>query len=203
MINLNLGAGMRWKERENWVAIDKRYSGDTKNYLKFDLLKDSLLTQFEENSVDLIFTSHTLEHFTFDENCKILKDCYLLLKSGGGLRIVVPDLELICKKYLDKDPEWWKANQIGPAPKSNFQLSFRFLGIIGSNRDYKFFTDRDNEAIIKGAHYFAFDTYLLEEILTRAGFSNIYRCEYRETKFEGFEGLDERPICSLYMEAVK
>ena len=200
MINLNLGSGIEW-EKEDWIAIDKLYVGQ--KGLKFDLLKTSLLTEFKENSVDLIFTSHTLEHFTFNENCKVLKDCYLLLKPGGGLRVVVPDLELICKKYLNKDPDWWKNNQIGPRPKSNFELSILFLNAIGGNRDYEHFLDRDNIAIIRGAHYSGLDTHILKELLIRAGFTNIYQCEYEETRFEEFKDLDGRPRCSLYMEAIK
>lgn len=58
---------------------------------------------WEDNSVDYIYTSHTLEHFDREEGLHFLSESYRVLKLGGIIRILVPDLEVAIKKYLDKE----------------------------------------------------------------------------------------------------
>ena len=51
-------------------------------------------------SVDLIYHSHLLEHLDQEEGEDLIKECFRVLKPGGILRVVVPDLERICRDYL-------------------------------------------------------------------------------------------------------
>jgi predicted SAM-dependent methyltransferase len=55
---------------------------------------------FENNSVDIVYTSHTLEHFTKEDGFMFLKECYRVLKKDGIIRVVVPDLEVFVDKYI-------------------------------------------------------------------------------------------------------
>ena len=55
---------------------------------------------FADNSVYYVYSSHTFEHFTYEESAQIAQDCWRVLRSGGILRIVVPDLELIVREYM-------------------------------------------------------------------------------------------------------
>ena len=57
---------------------------------------------FKNNSVDFLYTSHFVEHLKRYEAVDFLKDCFRILKLGGVLRICVPDIEKISKKYLAK-----------------------------------------------------------------------------------------------------
>jgi predicted SAM-dependent methyltransferase len=50
-------------------------------------------------SVDNIYCSHTLEHFTFNDADLVLKEFYRVLKPGGGIRIIVPNLRLKIEDY--------------------------------------------------------------------------------------------------------
>jgi predicted SAM-dependent methyltransferase len=54
----------------------------------------------KENTVDVIYHSHVLEHLYKDDGEKFIKDCFRVLKPSGIIRIAVPDLEKICKEYL-------------------------------------------------------------------------------------------------------
>lgn len=54
----------------------------------------------ENESFDLAYHSHVLEHFTKDDGNKFLQECYRVLKPGGIIRIAVPDLERIAREYL-------------------------------------------------------------------------------------------------------
>lgn len=59
--------------------------------------------RYKNNSVDHILCSHFLEHVFPEDANLILKDFYRVLKSGGTLHMIVPDLkEQIDKYYSDK-----------------------------------------------------------------------------------------------------
>jgi hypothetical protein len=51
-------------------------------------------------SVDMVYHSHLLEHMDQEEGEDLIKECFRVLKPGGILRVVVPDLERICRDYL-------------------------------------------------------------------------------------------------------
>ena len=51
-------------------------------------------------SVDIVYHSHLLEHLYMEEGEDLIRECFRVLKPGGILRIVVPDLERICRDYL-------------------------------------------------------------------------------------------------------
>jgi predicted SAM-dependent methyltransferase len=53
----------------------------------------------KDNSLDGIFTEHCLEHISFADCEKNLREFYRILKPGGTIRIVVPDGELYADIY--------------------------------------------------------------------------------------------------------
>ena len=55
---------------------------------------------FCDASVSYIYSSHTFEHFSWAESRKVAEECFRVLKPGGTLRIVVPDLGLMVRQYL-------------------------------------------------------------------------------------------------------
>jgi predicted SAM-dependent methyltransferase len=56
---------------------------------------------FSAGSFDAAYGSHVLEHLEPDAASRLLRDCHRILRPGGILRIVVPDLEAIARLYLD------------------------------------------------------------------------------------------------------
>lgn len=65
---------------------------------------------FSDNSFDTVYSSHVLEHFASQRGSSLIRESYRVLKPGGILRTVVPDLEASCREYLrilaisDSDP---------------------------------------------------------------------------------------------------
>lgn len=94
MTKLHLGCGT--KHIDGYINIDIRYlpGVDEVNNVKF-------LRNYKSNTVDEIYASHVLEHFTRWEYKNVLKTWYNILKPGGVLRLAVPDFQAICEHYIE------------------------------------------------------------------------------------------------------
>ena len=62
---------------------------------------------FDDNQFDAVYHSHVLEHLEPADGEKLLSECYRVLRPGGVLRIVVPNLEQIATLYLNYHREAW------------------------------------------------------------------------------------------------
>lgn len=85
---LNLGCGSRFLE--NWTNLD--FISNDPALLAHNLLQP---IPFHENSFDVVYRSHLSEHFTKSDAEIFIGECYKVLRPGGVIRIVVPDLEPI------------------------------------------------------------------------------------------------------------
>lgn len=112
---LNLGCGD--KTPSQWINVD--YSlGATLNKLPMfpvinsrfkifnidwnpNILIHDLRSRFpwKDNSIDVVYCSHTLEHFDKVDGQCFLQECYRVLKQDGIIRIIVPDLSHITSEY--------------------------------------------------------------------------------------------------------
>ena len=66
------------------------------------------LSQFEDESIEIIYVSHVLEHFyhsLHNEMIFTLAEWHRVLKQGGQLMISVPDLQTLCWLYSRPDLE--------------------------------------------------------------------------------------------------
>jgi len=55
---------------------------------------------FSDASFDGVYHSHLLEHMDREVAPMLLRECLRVLKPGAILRVVVPDLELLTRRYL-------------------------------------------------------------------------------------------------------
>jgi len=55
-----------------------------------------------DRSVDVVYTSHMVEHLDRDEVTRFLREVRRVLVPGGIIRIAVPDLRFHVDRYLDK-----------------------------------------------------------------------------------------------------
>lgn len=57
-------------------------------------------------TVENVYSSHTLEHLRYHDADMFLKECHRVLKNGGGIRLVVPNLRLKIEDYkISKDAD--------------------------------------------------------------------------------------------------
>lgn len=92
-ILVNLGCGRRF--HPGWRNFDIAPCHDSVE--RFDVRKR---LPFGDASVDFVYHSHLLEHLPLDDAHAFLLECHRILKPGGAIRVAVPDLEGICRRYL-------------------------------------------------------------------------------------------------------
>lgn len=88
------------------IACGDSYIKGWKNY---DYLPSSEFVQRADllgklpvasNEAELVYSSHFFEHIPVNKVDAFLAECYRITKSGGYIRLVLPDLEELCRSYL-------------------------------------------------------------------------------------------------------
>ena len=90
---LNLGCGYRF--HPSWTNVNFTSTG--KGVIAHNLTQG---IPFADNSFDVVYHSHILEHFPKNSAKSFLQECCRVLRPQGVLRVVVPDLEQIARTYL-------------------------------------------------------------------------------------------------------
>jgi SAM-dependent methyltransferase len=117
-MKLNLGCGSQTPL--DWTNVDYAFGARLAKFPIFKILNKKIhlfdltwndriyihdLTKrfpWKDNSVDIVYTSHTLEHFTRHDGIAFLNECCRILKKDGIIRIIVPDLSQLVRDYLEK-----------------------------------------------------------------------------------------------------
>jgi SAM-dependent methyltransferase len=92
---LNLGCGTSY--HPDWVNLD--IVPQSRGVIACDFRRG---LPFPEGSFDVVYHSHVLEHFTRDEGKAFMEEVSRVVRPGGVVRVVVPDLEDIARLYLEK-----------------------------------------------------------------------------------------------------
>ena len=155
-------------------------------------------------TVDLIFACHMLEHLTYQEGLSFLKECRRVLKPTGGIRIIVPDAELLQKKARDGMMEGL------PTPDGSFG-EIRSSGLVDFGQlnegCEKAKTEQERLwSLLYEAHLSCYDWETLRSAMEEAGFQT-HRAAFREAKTEPSkqiikETLDMIPCLSLLADGV-
>jgi predicted SAM-dependent methyltransferase len=111
LMGLDIGCG------ERKVSVDgySMMSVDIRGEVRPDIVAPLDKIPVPDGSYDLVFASHVLEHVKRADTYKTLKEWRRVLKPGGKLQLVVPDLEtaaielLSCKTTQDTFDILWGA----------------------------------------------------------------------------------------------
>ena len=93
---INLACGDNYIVSNEWLNVD--FESNSKSVKKINLLKK---LPFPDNSFEIIYSSHFIEHIDYNQVDSFLSECSRILKPGGSIRIVTPDFEKLCKFYLN------------------------------------------------------------------------------------------------------
>ena len=104
---LNVGAGGSTMATaiytEDLVHL-KEYTLDIDKNKNPDICADvTNLSGVEDEIVDVVYTSHMMEHLDYYKVVPVIKDFLRITKPGGQVRIVVPDIQSIAAKLVEGD----------------------------------------------------------------------------------------------------
>ncbi len=145
-----------------------------------------------DNSLDLAYHSHMLEHLTYENGLRFISECYRVLKPGGTMRVLVPDIELWINAYTKNDTFFFE--------------KYRAYG--GINKDICVTKGAVFMAMLHGhEHEFGYDFETLKWLVEKLGFTDVKRTLYADGEVENLidlEGHDPiRIMESLCIECKK
>ncbi len=200
MLNVNIGGWKNWHKvseqaKKGWEVLDivgqPKYRHNLNSGEPFPL---------RDNEVDNYYTSETLEHVYMEEFPFVFGEIKRTLKLGGRIRIVVPDVEIFIRAYVNSDNVFFmrhaKERDNNPFPKTTLGYLMTCFYSVGP----KYVRGKPSR---RSGHNTAFDYNSMVWWLGKNGFKDIHRKQYNICS-PVYNGLDfaRYKDTSLYMEAV-
>lgn len=144
---------------------------------------------FEDGTVDFLQSEDFIGQLDFAEAKNLCAECYRVLRPGGALRLLTPDLEVLVRMYLAKDyrlKELWEREVGIPLVTGTLGELVHCALTFAQQRSF-------------------FDEVTLRALLEPAGFE-VYKVAYQQSEFPELRGLDLRSpenAISLYLDCVK
>ena len=162
-----LSGSNRYYTREQYIGL---LSGH--RFVHHDLAHS---LPFADASVDVVYSSHFVEHLFRDEAVVLMRESLRILKPGGLVRIAVPDLA-------------WAVDCYRRGLKREMLEQYFFV---------------EDRSSFLARHKYMYDFDLLRETLESTGFTAIERRAFGEGRAPDLSLLDNRPDETLFVEAVK
>lgn len=124
-------------------------------------------------SLDLVYHSHMLEHLSYLDGIDFLSDCFRCLKLGGRMRILVPDLELWINAYASKNRFFFEEYRKVLDPQIYVTNAQIFMGML-HNHDHKC----------------GYDFESLKWLVEHIGFVNVKRTLYADSTIENIQVIE-------------
>jgi ubiquinone/menaquinone biosynthesis C-methylase UbiE len=143
---------------------------------------------FKENSFSSVYASHVLEHLYLADAQRLLSECRRVLKPGGVIRMVVPDLRSMVTTYLkSKNGGSLASEKAIAADKLNEMLMFRSPERPKGNFLYSFYS------LWKDFHHhkWMYDADSLIGYMEATGFASVSERKYLQSEIPGIEEVEE------------
>ena len=128
-----------------------------------DIVDDaSALNRIEDESVDIIYASHILDHFSRHDTVAILATWRRKLRPGGTLRVAVSDFDAVVVEYI-----------------CSRELTHLLGHIVGGHK-----SAYDKHGVV-------FDETSLSECLLSAGFVDVRRWDWRQTEHRDYDDFSQ------------
>lgn len=117
-------------------AVDRESYGPTHPFLPeppgFYLLDILDWFPFQDGTFDYIVANHSLSDLTFHELPGALSELYRVLRPGGVLRVLVPDLRFAIAAWEQHDPTWFPQGDDLESVDERFCTFVTWFGTVGS-----------------------------------------------------------------------
>lgn len=145
---------------------------------------------FSDDTIDVIYSSHMLEHLYLEEAKRLLKECHRVLKPGGIVRMVVPDLQSIVMEYVSRRTNGTAAagsEQLNPGDQVNARLMLRssqppsggwIYGTYSAVKDFH-------------SHKWMYDADSLISHIRAAGFTEVSERQFQESRIDDIKNIEQ------------
>jgi predicted SAM-dependent methyltransferase len=191
-LKIHLGCGDDIKP--GWVNLDLRMSGSFPQI--HNLLPDTLLINYdlrlglplEDNSCNLIYSSHFFEHLEYEDALRLLRDCCRVLQPGGVFRACLPNFKGLFEAYLRGDNAYLDlidVLDVYPEIEPGTEM----------------LVDHVNYGVYDhGTHRWVMDSDKVNLLLSRMGYRSVVESSFQE----GIDlNIEVRRRYSFYVEAIK
>lgn len=133
------------------------------------------------SSVDAVFSSHILEHMSLEEMRAALRHTFAILRPGGVLRLIVPDLAWRARRYVelvdagDPSAAAWLMDATGLGQRK------APVGLMGALR----------AVFGRSAHRWMYDQPAMTAELQRAGFVGVRPIRHGDSSDALFSAVEE------------
>ena len=192
MLKVNLGCGL--SVVDGWMNIDGSPTVKLQKLIGVGIIFRAVLKPtfpsevvygdvtralpLANESVDILYSSHMLEHLSLTDLKSALVEIKRVLKPGGVFRAVLPDLEVCIKEYVqNKDP----GANTQFLQKTMLGMEKRPKGLLANLR--KMFGNAN--------HMWMWDYKGIEQQLSLAGFHEISRAEFNDSEVTDFSEVED------------
>lgn len=148
----------------------------------------------QPNTVHAVYSSHLLEHLYYSQSEELLRTLHQYLTIGGKIRLALPDYDAFISRYIDS----YKINPV---------LAIKEFEESLLSHPLKKPTLRDQiwNKLVGDLHVHRWHpTYaIVYQLLFELGYKDITRREFRESKLDGIQFLENREFMTFYIEATK
>jgi predicted SAM-dependent methyltransferase len=183
-LKLNIGCGVHMFHY-GWVNIDVLPLEDfaRANLYTYRRLDVRYGLPYNDRTVDMVFAHHFIEHLDYGEALEFLRECRRVLRPGGLIRIVTPDLEVLLRRYHENSLGFYDAVNEG-CERAETQ-AWKLWSLVFSG------------------HKSIYDYPTLKHLLEKAGFRSVEKTAFRRSRSlkmrrETYEFLS---TLSMYVEA--
>jgi predicted SAM-dependent methyltransferase len=172
--DLRINVGSSSMHVEGWISADLLRDPE-RRCIRMDATQP---WPFESGSAEAVNSEHFIEHVGVEGARLYLREAFRVLRPGGVIRTSTPDLEGLCRIYLERD-----------------------TALLALHREHGYeasvFGDLVNNYFYLWHHRHIFDFEKLAELLGEAGFERAERARFGESSHEVLRGIDTHEVGAL------
>jgi len=135
MIKKYINIGSCGFQHDGWLNLDKPSLHYSKWQRPIDLEHDLMTFNpicIRDESMEIAYTSHTIEHISDQYVFHLFKEVYRILKKGGVFRITCPDIDRCYEAYKNGNGEYISSWKKGLATFRSLGIGEQFLFLFAS-----------------------------------------------------------------------
>ena len=156
------------------------------------LYRDARKLRYRPDSIELVYSSHFLEHIYFWEAQEFINSCFHFLKKGGAIRLALPDYRALAEKFILE----YNSNPLDAS--MDFNRSLLSYPLEKSELVMFFLNSRFGHV-----HKWHPTEALVIDMLSKAGFTEVQPYDFQKGPYPNLDQIEHRSESTFYIQARK